>query len=96
MPVSSGDGPRRRGANGVRRLWPEADEGIGVAGHVVVEKGSRVEFLAAEVEQSWQEGNKEVRLGVSEDVWLKVRIDGVEGWIQTQEDLQAIGLPQAG
>jgi len=25
-----------------------------------------------------------------------VRIDGKEGWIRSQEDLQAIGLPQAG
>ena len=77
------------------RLWSEAEEG-GIARHVVVRKNSKVEFLAAEAEQVWQEAGEEVRLGVSEDVWLKVRIDGVEGWIHTQEDLQAIGLPQAG
>jgi len=77
------------------RLWSEADEG-GIARHVVVRKDSKVEFLAAKAEQVWQEGDEEVELGVSEDVWLKVRIDGLEGWIHTQEDLQAIGLPQSG
>jgi hypothetical protein len=78
------------------RLWPEADEGLGIAQHVVVKKDSKVEFLAAETAQVWQEGDEQISLGVSEDVWLKVRIDGKEGWIHTQEDLHAIGLPQAG
>lgn len=77
------------------RLWPEAEEG-GIARHVVVRMDSKVEFLAAKAEQVWQEGDEDVTLGVSEDVWLKVRIDGIEGWIHTQEDLWAIGLPQAG
>jgi hypothetical protein len=29
----------------------------------------------------------------AEDPWLKVRIDGNEGWIHTPEDYMAIGLP---
>jgi hypothetical protein len=29
-------------------------------------------------------------------MWLKLRIDGREGWIHTQEDFLAIGLPQSG
>ena len=78
------------------RLHREADEGMGVAQHVVVKKDSKVEVLAAETEVVWKEHADSVSLGVSEDVWLKVRIDGKEGWIHTQEDLQAIGLPQAG
>ena len=78
------------------RLCPKAEEGMGIAQHVVVKKDAKVEFLAAEAEQVWKEGDEQIRLGVSEDVWLKVRIDGIEGWIHTQEDLHAIGLPQAG
>ncbi len=27
------------------------------------------------------------------DVWLKVRIDGKEGWVYSEEDFSAIGLP---
>ena len=44
----------------------------------------------------WDEEKDIVGLGVGEDLWLKVRIDGKEGWIHTQEDFSAIGLPQAG
>jgi hypothetical protein len=78
------------------RLYPEADEGMGVAEHVVLRKNSRVEFLAAEAEQLWREEAKAIEMGVTGDLWLKVRIDGKQGWIHTQEDFQAIGLPQAG
>lgn len=78
------------------RLHREAEEGMGVAQHVVVKKGSKVEFLGVEAEVVWKENADSVSLGVSDDVWLKIRIDGREGWIHTQEDFQAIGLPQAG
>jgi len=78
------------------RLRPEADEGMGVAQHVVVKRDSRVEFLGVEAEVIWKENADGVSLGVSDDVWLKIRIDGREGWIHTQEDFQAIGLPQSG
>jgi hypothetical protein len=78
------------------RLRPEADEGMGVAQHVVVKRDSKVEFLGVETEVIWKENADGVGLGVSDDVWLKIRIDGREGWIHTQEDFQAIGLPQSG
>lgn len=63
---------------------------------MVVKSDSKVEFLGAEAEVVWRENADSVSLGVSEDVWLNIRIDGREGWIHTQEDLQAIGLPQSG
>jgi hypothetical protein len=78
------------------RLHPEAGDDTGVAQHVVVKKDSKVAFLSAETEVVWKEHADSVSLGVADDVWLKVQIDGREGWIHTQEDLQAIGLPQAG
>ena len=28
------------------------------------------------------------------DLWLKVRIDGKEGWMHPEEDFRALGLPQ--
>jgi hypothetical protein len=37
-----------------------------------------------------------VSLGVGDDVWVKVRIDGKVGWIHTTEDLNALGLYQSG
>jgi hypothetical protein len=78
------------------RLHREADEGMGVPQHVVVKRDSKVEFLGTEAEVVWKENADSVSLGVSDDVWLKIRIDGKEGWIHTQEDFQAIGLPQSG
>jgi hypothetical protein len=78
------------------RLHSEPEEGMGIAEHVVVKKDSRVEILEASGEPVWEEANERIGLGVGEDLWLKVRIDGKEGWIHTQEDFNAIGLPQAG
>ena len=59
-------------------------------------KTSRVEILKAAGIVLWTEAPEVINLGVEEDVWLKVRIDDKEGWIHTQEDFDAIGLPQAG
>jgi hypothetical protein len=35
-------------------------------------------------------------LGVAKDadLWLKVRIDGKEGWMHSEEDFRALGLPE--
>ena len=78
------------------RLLSEPEEEMRIAEHVVVKKDSRVEILEASGEQVWEEANERIGLGVGEDLWLKVRLDGKEGWIHTQEDFNAIGLPQAG
>ena len=78
------------------RLHVEAEEGFGTPDHVVVKKDSKVEFLAAEGEVQWEEDEHGVGLSPGDDFWIKVRIDGKEGWIHTQEDFMAIGLPQAG
>ncbi len=76
------------------RLFPEAEEGFTPA-HVVVKKASKVEFLASAAEVVWNENADSVDLSIADDPWLKTRIDGKEGWIHTQEDFQAIGVPEA-
>jgi hypothetical protein len=78
------------------RLFAEADEGFGTPAHVVVKKDSRVEILATEAQVDWEEDTDAVKINIAGDPWLKVRIDGKEGWIHTQEDFEAIGLPQTG
>ncbi len=93
------------------RLWPAADENSGKPERVVVKEDSKVDFLAAQVQVDWNEGaasgpsgspedpmNDSGRFGVAQgtDVWLKVRIDGKEGWIHTEEGFAAIGLPAVG
>jgi len=37
-----------------------------------------------------------VSLRVDDDIWVKIRVDGKEGWIHTYEDLQTVGLFRAG
>jgi hypothetical protein len=79
------------------RLFTEASEGMGVPRHVVLRKDSQVEILGAKIKLSWDQSRDVIMFGVDDqDPWLKVRIDGQEGWIHTQEDFNAIGLPQAG
>jgi hypothetical protein len=78
------------------RLHAESSEEMGNAQHVVVKKSSNVDFLAAEGDVEWQEDDRGVSLSPGNDFWLKVRIDNKQGWIHTQEDFEAIGLPQAG
>jgi len=78
------------------RLFQQSDEKVGIPLHAVVKKDSAIEFLEAEAALRWEESAGEVGLSVPENIWLKVRIDGKEGWIHSQEDFLAVGLPQAG
>ena len=78
------------------RLLPDYFEPEATAQHAVVTKMSRVEILKAAGILLWTEVPDVINVGVANDLWLKVRIDDKEGWIHTQEDFNAIGLPQAG
>ncbi len=77
------------------RLFAEANEAFGVPKHVVVKRDSKVEFLGASV-RIVMSGADVVEIGIADDPWLHVRIDGREGWLHTEEDFAAIGVPQAG
>ena len=78
------------------RMFHESNERMGPPAHVVVKKESKVEVVAGKVLITWEEGPEAVGLSVAEDLWVKVRIDGKEGWIHTPEDLNAIGLFASG
>lgn len=75
------------------RMFSESNA-RGIPEHVVVKKDSQVEILAGKVFVTFEESKSGIRLGVGPDLWIKVRIDGNEGWIHTEEDLQAVGLYQ--
>jgi hypothetical protein len=79
------------------RLYAEPEEGFPVT-HVVVKPDSKIEYLEGQLRVDWSETKDNINIGVGDgsDVWLHVRIDGQEGWIHTQEDFDAVGLPQAG
>ncbi len=74
------------------RMFKESNAQSGIPEHVVVKKDSQVEILDGKVLVTLEESKSGINLGVGPDVWVKVRIDGKEGWIHTEEDLQAIGL----
>ena len=78
------------------RMFRESNERSGPPAHIVVKMDSKVEVVAAKVAIIWDEGPEAVSVSVGEDIWVKIRIDGQEGWIHTPEDLNAIGLFASG
>jgi hypothetical protein len=74
------------------RTFRESNVQAGIPEHVVVKKDSQVEILAGKVFVSLEESKSGIHVVVGPDIWVKVRIDGKEGWIHTEEDLQAVGL----
>jgi GTPase Era involved in 16S rRNA processing len=76
------------------RMFSESNTQTEIPEHVVVKKDSRVEILAGKVFVTLEEEESKtgIHLGVGPDIWVKVRVDGKEGWIHTEEDLQAVGL----
>jgi hypothetical protein len=78
------------------RLFLDADD-VYTAKHIIVQLGSKVEYLEARVPVAWSEDAKAISFGVDNaNMWLKVRIDGQEGWVHSEEDFEALGLPLAG
>ncbi len=67
-----------------------------VPAHIVVKKDSQVEFLFAYANVSFDSSGEEIVISVGEMPWLKVKIDGKEGFIKDEEDLLALGLRPAG
>jgi hypothetical protein len=91
------------------RLWPSPDEKSGQPIKAVVKKDSKVDLLVALVATQWTEGKTTVAeasskspsddaggfgVAADSDLWLKVRIDGKEGWMHSEEDFRALGLPE--
>lgn len=74
------------------RLFSEAQEDMGIAQHVVVQRNSKVEILESRAITTWEGGDDRMWPRFS-DIWLHVRIDNRDGWIHTEPDFAAIGLP---
>jgi len=62
--------------------------------HVSVGSATPVEFLLARAVVNWKGSGERItcRFG---DVWLRVRIGGNEGWVHSEADFAALGLPAA-
>jgi len=86
---------RRPVSNAVEvELFPAPSDEEGEPRRVKVGPASKIEILWAEGDLIWDDSDDEIWLGVSEDIFLKVRIDGREGYLAPGDDLDAIGLPE--
>jgi hypothetical protein len=75
-------------------LYAEPVEDRYNAQQVSVGSGSTVEFLGALAVVNWK-GSGE-RIACSFDgLWLRVRIEGKEGWVHSEAEFAALGLPAA-
>lgn len=82
---------------GFVRMFHEPQEYEGGAKHVVIKKDSQIRYLAARGLIRWATNGDLIQASLP-DLWLKVLVDnddGQEGWIHTEEDFQAVGLPFA-
>jgi hypothetical protein len=90
----------RRPANedlGFVRMFREPQEYEGGAKHVVIKKEFQIRYLAARGLIRWAASGDLIQARLP-DLWLKVLVnndDDQEGWIHTQEEFQAVGLPFA-
>jgi hypothetical protein len=89
----------------VRRRQPEEltfirlfdrPEDSSISRHIVIQKDTKVEFILAYTKIHIRSGTSESEITVDEMPWLKVRIDGQEGFIKDAEDLMALGIYEAG
>src|SRR5437016_14367650 len=68
------------------RMFSESNEQIGAPAHGVVKKDSRVEIVAGTVVETWEEGDDGIGRGVADGIWVKVRIDGKDATIHSDND----------
>ena len=89
----------------VERRYPEEEtfvrffnhpEASSIPRHVIIKKDTKIEFLYAYARVSIKSGNAECVISVDEMPWLKMRIDGKEGFVRDAEDLLALGIHPAG
>jgi len=73
------------------RLFSRPSE-TDIPGHIIVKKDSKVEFIMAYARPVISKGV----VALDGPPWLKLRIDGREGYIRDPEDLMALGIRQAG
>ena len=64
--------------------------------HVIIKRDTKVEFLWAYARVSIGSGGAECVISIDEMPWLKLRIDGKEGFVRDAEDLLALGIHPAG
>ena len=89
------------------RFCPNPTQKCDKPERVLVKKDSKIEMVTCYADVAWSEGlaagpsgdpqkpmDDEGSIGVSaDDVWLKLRVDGKEGWMNSVEDFNVLSLP---
>ena len=88
------------------RLCPRVEGQCTNPERTLVKKDSKIELVAGHAAVQWNPGSElgpsgdpnnpmpnEGNITVPQEVWLKVRIDGKEGWLNEEEDFTALRLP---
>lgn len=72
-------------------LYAQPEENAYNARQISVRGDSAVEFLAARALVKWQNSGDRFTCSL-DNLWLRVRIDGNEGWVHSATDFAALGL----
>ena len=64
--------------------------------HVIIKKETKVDFLWAYARVSIGSSGAECVISIDEMPWLKVQIDGKDGFVRDAEDLLSLGISPAG
>jgi hypothetical protein len=76
-------------------LFESPDGNLDNSVNVPISPDAHPEFLDMMAIVQWEAKSQRVECSFR-DLWLRIRIDGKEGWVQPQEAFAALGLPLAG
>jgi hypothetical protein len=97
MPVQAGPQPRSPDADlPYVQLFVGPDGNTEGSASIMITPSKQLEFLETFAIVQWHtEGLQGQRVACTfDDVWLRIRIDGHEGWVHGQDAFDALGLPQ--
>ena len=83
-----------RGNGSIVTLRPEPADDPYTERHITPGPATTVEFLLARAVVNWESSGGRITCRF-DDLWLRVRIGGNEGWVHSEADFAALGLPPA-
>lgn len=87
--IAANPGPREEGSV---TMYAQPQDDPYNSRSVSIHSSSLVQFLTARPLVDWKSGGDRFSC-TFDDMWLRVSIDGAEGWVHSQADFAALGLP---